>query len=98
MSRDIAPFGLRMPSELKESIEATAKANGRSMNAEIINRLEQSLAAEEKAKAFKDGDPLKSMLTVVEGMSQGLTAMASLITQAGIDSGKIKVKDKGSKE
>lgn len=37
--REIAPFGLRMPAELKERIDREAKANGRSMNTEIISRL-----------------------------------------------------------
>lgn len=40
----IAPFGLRMLPELKAQIEEAAKASGRSMNAEIVARLEQSLA------------------------------------------------------
>jgi Arc-like DNA binding domain. len=33
---------LRMPPELKEEIEDQSKANGRSMNSEIIHRLESS--------------------------------------------------------
>ena len=38
----IAPFGLRMLPELKERLEVAAKATGRSMNAEIVARLQQS--------------------------------------------------------
>lgn len=38
----IAPFGLRMLPELKERLEMAAKASGRSMNAEIISRLQAS--------------------------------------------------------
>lgn len=38
----IAPFGLRMLPELREQIEAAAKASGRSMNAEIVARLQQT--------------------------------------------------------
>lgn len=41
----IAPFGLRMQPELKQQIEEQARANGRSLNAEIVWRLEQSLAS-----------------------------------------------------
>lgn len=37
----IAPYGLRMPPELKERVEAAAKANNRSMNAEIVATLEE---------------------------------------------------------
>ena len=45
MSRDIAPFGLRMPSELKEQIEIMAKKNRRSLNSEIIVLLESIIEA-----------------------------------------------------
>lgn len=38
----IAPFGLRMLPDLKEKIEQAARDSGRSMNAEIVARLEQS--------------------------------------------------------
>lgn len=40
---NIAPFGLRMQPELKQVIEDSARANGRSLNAEIVHRLEQSI-------------------------------------------------------
>lgn len=39
----IAPFGLRMPEELKEKVAERAKNNGRSMNSEIIQILHDSL-------------------------------------------------------
>lgn len=38
----IAPFGLRMLPDLKEKIEQAARESGRSMNAEIVARLESS--------------------------------------------------------
>jgi hypothetical protein len=38
----IAPFGLRMLPELKERIENAARESGRSMNAEVVARLEKS--------------------------------------------------------
>ena len=41
--RDIAPFGVRMPSDLKEVLEREAKINNRSMNSEVIARLKNSL-------------------------------------------------------
>lgn len=41
MSRDIAPFGLRMPAELKQQLQEQAKQNGRSLNAEIVYLLRQ---------------------------------------------------------
>ncbi|HMT93902.1 Arc family DNA-binding protein [uncultured Thiothrix sp.] len=46
MSRDVNPFGLRMPPELKEELEVLAEQNRRSLNAEIIVRLEESVKRE----------------------------------------------------
>lgn len=40
---NVAPFGLRMLPTLKDQIAAAADQNGRSMNAEIVTRLEASL-------------------------------------------------------
>lgn len=42
MSRDINPFGLRMPVDLRSALEAAAKEGGRSLNAEIVWRLQCS--------------------------------------------------------
>lgn len=39
---NIPPFGLRLQPELKRQVEEAAKANGRSLNAEITHRLEAS--------------------------------------------------------
>lgn len=39
MSRIDAHFTLRLPVDLKADVEASAKANGRSLNAEIVHRL-----------------------------------------------------------
>lgn len=41
----IAPYGLRMPPDLKERVEAAAKFNNRSMNAEIVATLEEKYPA-----------------------------------------------------
>jgi hypothetical protein len=39
MARDDPKFVLRLPADLKARVEAAAKANGRSINAEIVNTL-----------------------------------------------------------
>ncbi|MCH8685876.1 Arc family DNA-binding protein [Pedomonas mirosovicensis] len=39
----ITPYGLRMPRELKDALEAAARQNGRSLNSEIVARLEASV-------------------------------------------------------
>ena len=42
-----AQYNLRWPDELKEKIAQSAKKHNRTMNADIVARLEQSLAIEE---------------------------------------------------
>lgn len=41
--KDIAPTGVRLPPELKEILKLAAKQEGRSLNSELIKRLERSL-------------------------------------------------------
>lgn len=41
MSRDINPFGLRMPPSLRATLEEAAQSSGRSLNSEIVHRLMQ---------------------------------------------------------
>lgn len=49
MSRNINPFALRMPVELRAQVEAAAKASGRSVNSEIVKRLEASFVGDQNA-------------------------------------------------
>lgn len=46
MSREDPQLRIRLPLELKEKIEESAKANNRSMNAEIVQRLDESFIGE----------------------------------------------------
>lgn len=50
----IAPFGLRMPEDLKEVISERAARNGRSMNSEIILSLMKDLSTENKPDKWLD--------------------------------------------
>lgn len=44
MSREDPQIKLRLPSELKAQIAASAEEHGRSMNADIVARLQESFA------------------------------------------------------
>lgn len=46
MSREDPQLRIRLPIELKDKIEVVAKANNRSMNAEIVQRLDASFFSE----------------------------------------------------
>jgi len=48
MSREYPQMRLRMSPELREKIEEESKVNGRSMNAEIVHRLEESFKKDEE--------------------------------------------------
>lgn len=54
-------FKLRMPPQLRDEIEVAANANGRSMNAEIIERLLQSFSG----GALDDGERRKLQRGIV---------------------------------
>ena len=49
----IAPYGLRMPDDLKARIQAAADANNRSMNSEIVARLELTLSVKDPFSALQ---------------------------------------------
>lgn len=46
MSREDPQLRIRLPTELKEKVELSAKENNRSMNAEIVQRLERTYLTE----------------------------------------------------
>lgn len=56
---DIAPFGVRMPAELKEWLKRRAERNRRSANGEILALMEQARDAEkENAQPAATGQAL----------------------------------------
>jgi hypothetical protein len=46
--REIAPFGLRIPAAVRQMLQAQADKNRRSLNSEILARLEASLAQQQE--------------------------------------------------
>jgi hypothetical protein len=46
MTREDPQMKLRLPSDLKDRLTALAEENGRSLNAEVVRRLEESLVGE----------------------------------------------------
>ena len=53
MQRQIAPFGVRMPNDLKAWVQETARREKRSANSQIVHLLEE---AKEKAAGGEFGD------------------------------------------
>ena len=58
-------FVLRLPDGLRDQIKADAKANGRSMNAEIVARLEGS------AKTLRDEIAIAALPAIIAATSAG---------------------------
>lgn len=54
MASTIAPFGVRLPAELKSWLGLQAQANRRSLNGEMIKRLEESRLREQEQKNAQD--------------------------------------------
>lgn len=46
----IPPTGFRIYPELKDWLKVKAKENGRSLNSEVVQRLEKSIAEEKETK------------------------------------------------
>lgn len=84
MSRDITPFGLRMPSDLKARVDAAAESNGRSINAECVARLQESFEARADIAALPVGVLLDEIIQRLGARVQIVIAK-EVAVQEGID-------------
>lgn len=77
MGREINPFGLRMPEDLKKRIVKSAKTNRRSLNAELILRLQRSVEQDpnfvpeipEETEGYKLSEDQTALLKIYSSMS-----------------------------
>lgn len=83
MSRTITPFGLRMPAELKALVDAAAASNGRSINAEVIARLQQSFEAQPGLASISTGALLEEVINRLGARVQ-IVVTKDAVDQAGI--------------
>ncbi|MCG3470824.1 Arc family DNA-binding protein [Xenorhabdus bovienii] len=58
--RDISPYSIRMPDELKEKLTDRAKKNGRSLNSEMVMILQAAVDEEAKPKNINELAQLES--------------------------------------
>ncbi|MDA5495943.1 Arc family DNA-binding protein [Yersinia intermedia] len=86
---NIAPFGLRMPDELKQRISELAKKNGRSMNAEIVSIIENHFAA-----SGAGNNEFLQFFREVRAMSEGRAKEIEDIIGGKVKNDKDKDKDK----
>lgn len=64
--REITPFGVRIPPELKSRLESAAKAAGRSLNAEVLARLHESMKKDPVLHQLEEPTPEYRALTDAE--------------------------------
>lgn len=76
-SREADKFVVRLPDGMRDGIAAQAGTNGRSMNSEIINRLERSLIQDQvNAEQTKMISILLARIDELEGQLQPLQGAA----------------------
>ncbi|MFB5706617.1 Arc family DNA-binding protein [Acinetobacter radioresistens] len=76
MSREDPQLKIRLPLELKEKITESASKYGRSINSEVVTRLEESF---DENKVFISKDKLTSFLLDVEKITNNSKEQAKLI-------------------
>lgn len=81
MSEDqnnIVTLKVRVTAEFREKIAATAKENNRSMNAEIVGRLEKSF---DDAEDFAAKAELEAKVSYLEGVIKGYDSAIKKLAQ-----------------
>ncbi|MFC1664559.1 Arc family DNA-binding protein [Pseudomonadota bacterium] len=80
MPSEINPFGLRLPANLKTELEEAARnKGGKSLNAEIVERLAASMNYDKDVEKFMDGDPLLAIFRCAESTSKLMKAIMRLV-------------------
>lgn len=94
MSRDIAPFGVRMPAELKEQLILMAAENKRSVNAEVVAAIEHAVHLHQLAKSREeklkqvDADGNRIYMTVDEAQQKLVKDVIQMIFEQTKNLGK----------
>ena len=76
------PFPLRLPPELRESLERDATRNARSLNAEIVHRLQRSIEVSAQAGKLDPDDPLGGIEFALEGIGHFESAIRKAVKLA----------------
>lgn len=62
MYKDINPFGVRFPSDLRKKIEESAAENHRSMNAEVVAQMHTAYKEKTTLTDFSDGELIDELI------------------------------------
>lgn len=75
----ISPYPIRMPSELRQRLDESARQGSRSLHAEIISRLEESFASH-RAESMGMGELVDILIEM--GRKKGLSVEVSIAPDA----------------
>lgn len=89
VSRDSDKFMLRLPEGMREAIANVAAQAGRSMNAEIVARLEASLKAARIAEQARDQDPLAAAYFAADTIELYAKVIRSALIRGKLKSGEL---------
>lgn len=84
-------FALRLPEGMRDEIARFAERNGRSMNSEIVARLEKSLEPERKVYGLSGADPYRTILDANAAIARHLSEVETAMQALGKQAGKMKV-------
>lgn len=89
MARTDPQINIKIPAELKSRLEQAAKQNSRSMNAEIVHRLEASLKAARVAEQARDQDPLAAAYFAADTIELYAKVIRSALIRGKLKSGEL---------
>jgi hypothetical protein len=78
-------YNLRLPQELKDKIAESAKELNRSMNADIVARLEESFSIQEANKQGKFAATQESQTILTNSLNNVLSKLISNLLEEGVD-------------
>lgn len=83
----LPPYSLRMPAELRELLEEAAKEGKRSLNTEIVARLEKSFTSENAGFEISEIDAIRLQavltLAMLDGLdTSGMTSIQKMAAEA----------------
>lgn len=81
MSRDIAPFPVRLPLDLREKLDSSCKEAGRSLNAEIVDRLEKSFPNIDQMIINHRAEEIREIDVALMGLHKEAQTMHALLLQ-----------------
>ena len=85
--RDISPSQIRIPTALKDILKKEARKNSRSLNAEVVSRLEASFNSEVEFTESPEGT--KHTITVTKEQYDAMEKLMDQIRKSNVDLSKL---------